>query len=77
MTDNPQAALLRAFWHRTRKCFVPLTSAELDRKIGPGKSSRQNEIAAGIVRRLPFRDGTCETQIYDLTDRGRALAVRP
>ena len=32
MTDLHQQAILRLFWHRTRRQFVPLTMMEIERR---------------------------------------------
>ncbi len=73
MTDDDRRRLAAAFWHRGRKCAVPLTSAELDERLGDGRALRQAGIAAGLVRREQKSvDRHLQLQIYDLTEAGKA-----
>ena len=72
---------LSAFWHRTRRQYVPLTSEEWDRRAGITISDRKRLSRAGMVdgKASPLRVGNQDT-IYEITPAGieahRASIVR-
>lgn len=71
--------VLSAFWHRGRKKFVPLTYEDLVRRAGitPAQARGRTRvmITEGMMRSEVLRDTTNRIHIYDLTDRGKALAA--
>ena len=72
-------ALLPAFWHRARKTFVPLTHEDIARRAGitPAQARGRTRvmILGGLMRSEVVHETRYDIFIYDLTDRGKALAT--
>ena len=72
---------LSAFWHKTRKQYVPLTAREWDRKAGITSGDRNTLSRSGMVssKPSPIRGGD-QDNIYEITPAGieahRASIVR-
>lgn len=66
-------AVLRAFWHRTRRMWVPLTSAEILRRAGGDEASVKSVLVKlqyeGLVVRTSAGTSAVPA-VYELTDKG-------
>ena len=62
---------LSAFWHKTRKQYVPLTGREWDRKAGITSGDRSTLSRSGMVfsKPTPLRGGD-QDNIYEITPAG-------
>ena len=63
---------LKAFWHRSRGEFVPLTGPEMDRKVGSTPEIRSRLVRSGYVR-PSFSGDTRSGPTYDIQPSGIAL----
>lgn len=69
MTHTEKA--LSAFWHRTRRQFVPLIGSEMEDRHGIGATTRASLCRAGLVKSTT----SYEDQIYEITEAGRDLLL--
>lgn len=61
-------AICRAFYHKSRGRFVPLTGSELDAKAGVSRADRALAAASGLVS---TDQGPSKIVIYEVTHFGR------
>jgi len=60
---------LSAFWHKTRRQYVPLTAREWEAKSGVTRGERHQLSSAGLVSGLQT-SGDFHDTIYELTAAG-------
>lgn len=75
LTDD---AVMAAFWHRTRRCAVPLLSGELTARLGLKAAAQIGIMMEGLERRgLIERELTRDSlRIYMPTERGARVAQK-
>lgn len=61
------ARILRSFWHRTRRDFVPWTGAEIDRRANTSLDDRKIAVSAGLIS--ASNDGL----VYEITEKGKSI----
>lgn len=64
--------LLRAFWHKSRKTWVPLTDYECNARSGTDSAIRQQALKSGLLS-VEKRDQKKEFSItiYEITKSGK------
>lgn len=70
--------IFRAFWHRTRKVFVPLTLEEVSRRAGVSPDEAHRELWGMSTRGLATAikgEGKAGTSTWHLTDYGQHLTT--
>ena len=67
---------LEAFWHRSRKTFVPLTADEWTRKAGVCPATKRDLAARGLAENRTERFGQQKFSVWEITAEGRAELAR-
>ena len=71
--------VLKAFWHRTRKAFVPWTPSELARRTGlqiPAVIETLHSFyKSGLAQARTTTKGAGDESTWHLTEAGKAIAL--
>lgn len=60
-----------AFWHRTRRCFVPLTRDDLMHRVGPDLSGLKGLVRKGWLASTEMQVGSSsKVVVYQITPLG-------
>lgn len=68
---NPNT-ILRLFWHRTRRQFVPLTTLEIKRRTGLSDDAVRGALNRMVRQGQLYSDTTTTPMIYEATADGQA-----
>ena len=73
-----QDRILKAFWRRGRKCFVPLMGGEVERLAHPAatteiRAALRDMVASGKAEKTKYGGNML---LYELTEDGRSDAMR-
>lgn len=70
---KPDAVILAAFWHHSRKCFLPLTVRDASHRIGIEARSLGFRLSALVeAGLLSVRTEGGNTKIFEITPAGIA-----
>jgi DNA-binding MarR family transcriptional regulator len=75
---SDEARMILAFWHRTRKKFVPLTPGEVAEKCGVSIYGVGNSLAEmkarDVLESVPYGGDCGRRSTWHLTPRGERMA---